>query len=152
MKPFIDFGEPTYRHYYIYQAFEDKKQTEARWGKDIIRRMSRLLFESIFHPKTDYSNFSVVWKAKAYVHVGEESRPTRYIRFDIGMYHDGFHITVDLNDLPRDVEVALKKKVFGDINRSSGFTKEIAKVAPIANDMFEYILDFLENYKKDANT
>ena len=152
MKPFIDFGEPTYRHYYIYQAFESKEQTIARWKNDIMERghMDRLMFEPEFHAKTDYSNFSIEWRAKAQRRI-EGISMFRSVRFTIGLYRDGFHINVDLSDLPMDIERALKYKVFGDLNRSNGFTKDVAKVAPITNAIFEHIIDFLDNYK-DANT
>lgn len=134
-------GLPTYRYYFIKDVFEKEEDIVERWDKDIKLKLDGYTTEWILkinRHKTNYSKLSITLARTFY------NEHQIYTNLEIGLYRDGFHITlVDLND------TELRKYLFGDINRSTAWTQEVAKVALIANEITTEIKKFIGEKNKE---
>lgn len=146
MKKFIEPGEPTYRYFFVKDAFESEVEMVERWDEDIKFKLDeddKWTMSANYHP-TLYSkqslellrNFNFYGRSSDYS-VGYKIGVLR-----IGMYADGFHISLSTDDME------LRNYVFEDINHYSGWTKEVAKVAPIANEIVKKIEQFIADKRK----
>ena len=131
-------GQPTYRYYYILDVFESEKEIVDRWDNDIKFKLddyAKEWFLKINRAKTDYSKLSITLIRTFYYETG-------HVKVEVGMYRDGFHIGLyDTSDLD------LKYNVFGQINRSQAWTQEVAKVAPITNEIIAEIKKYIAKKK-----
>jgi len=64
----------------------------------------------------------------------------------IGIYRDGFHLSIRNIDYLKNSEKLLQY-VFGDLNSTIGWTQEIEKVAPMMNSIIKDIEQFFQDNK-----
>lgn len=145
MKKFIDRREPTYRYYFIKDAFENEVEMVKRWDEDIKFKLDNdykwtlsANYHSTLYTKQSLELIQSFYYNQRYnLNFGHKLGVLR-----IGMYADGFHISLDTDDID------LRDYVFEGINQSSGWTKEVAKVAPIANEIVKKINEFIVEKRK----
>ena len=132
-------GDPTYRYYMIREVFEPEEMTKARWTDEIMSKLedSKPRWEiAVNHSPTQLSYRNISLRKMVYY-------PQGPMMVTIGMFRDGFHIQFGLEDVRGTSDI--KKDVFGDVNWFGAWTQEVAKVAPITNE----ILNAIRNYLKD---
>ena len=147
-RKYIEHGPKTYYRFFIKQAFDDNiSESNTRWDRLIRNKLSSSESWSAYHTnqKTKLSKWSISFVREMKFKLGA-------IVFKIELFRDGFHISIRQSTalrLPNYIIYNLRKKIFGDRNRSSGWTPTIEKVALMANAIVEEVKEYLES---DRNT
>jgi hypothetical protein len=121
----------------------DHHKTEKRWNDLVIKKLDDNMnwIPRYDMAPTELSRWEVVWRRNFTFKEGG-------VRAEIGVYRDGFHITLKsptTAHLSTENALGLSKKVFGEINRYTGWTPTIEKVAPMANAMVKEIKDYFKS-------
>lgn len=145
-RKYVESGPKTYQKFLLVSVFDkDHHKTEARWNNLIIKKLDDKL-NWIPHydmAPTELSRWEVIWRRSFTFREGS-------VRAEIGLYRDGFHITVKsptTAHLSTQHAFGLSEKIFGEINRYTGWTPTIEKVAPMANAIVKDIKDYFESLK-----
>jgi len=143
-------GKKTHLRFFIHGAFEDAGEHMRLWEKEIGYKLDSpaMWTASISSLKTQISRYNIYYETT-------RKYPPGLLTFEIGLYRDGFHINMQtlhdrshsaysghMNDSAR---IELSKGIFGDPNETEVWTQEIAKVAPMANELLNRIDEY---YKK----
>jgi hypothetical protein len=120
-------GEPTYRRFFIRCAFEEPRDHILLWDSTIR--------ENLDSPGkwTVSTNLNLTELSPYSIHYETTRRfNSEAIKIKIGLYRDGFHITMNgYGDL--------RKHLFNDVNQYGLWTQEAAKVAPMTNELLKKI-------------
>jgi len=133
-------GKKTYPRFLIRGAFEDANEHMKLWEKEIVSKLDQpeRWTASINPFKTELSKYLINYKT-------DRKYPNGSLTIKMGLYRDGFHITVGssltVGMLHKD-RFKLAKAIFGEINRNTLWTQEIAKVAPMANELLKRIEEY----------
>ena len=145
-RKYVERGPKTYQRFFIEQAWDkDHNETEARWDR-LIR--SKLDDTRSWQPRftktpTELSRWDVTLNKYMTFKQGSVS-------VAIGLYRDGFHVTVGSTTtahLSTEHTFGMQEKVFGEINRYTGWTPTTEKVVPMANAIVEEIYEYFKSLK-----
>jgi hypothetical protein len=142
MIKYRDPGDPTYRRFFVHSIFESRKEYAKLWNNIILDRLDQpeQWTTKLSNDKTDFGNNHV-----ELVHRGRFGKYT--FGFEIGLYRDGFHLRLDreIDYMGIGERGELLKTVFGDINRTHGWTREAEKVAPMMNSIIKEFEKFFKD-------
>lgn len=141
MRKYIERGEPTYRRFLILGAFEPIEAYAQLWAEHILDKLDS---PSLWTLKKSEHRTQI---ANKHIELTTRRRFGRFATFTIGLFRDGFHVNVsgDIDFMPSSELNKFRIDVFGEPNRSGGWTQEIAKVAPMANAIVKDVTKFLKD-------
>jgi len=131
-------GKMTYPRFFLKAAFEDSATMTGIWDKEIVKDLpggSASWTASLGPYPTNLSRYAITYSTTRRYLVG-------LLTFEIGIYRDGFHISMKTSGhgaMSNKDQFDLSEAIFGDPNRTSLWTQEIAKVAPMTNELLKKI-------------
>jgi hypothetical protein len=133
-------GKPTYRRFFIRGAFESSMKHKELWEEVIYDKLddkNLWVFDIDTTHSTQLSRYSIGLRTRRrYGKYG-----SGYVVVTIGLYRDGFHIKFDSEGTSR---IDMSKAIFDDPNRTSLWTKEAERVAPMTNELMKRIEEYYE--------
>jgi hypothetical protein len=126
-------GKPTYRRFFIRNAFESSMTHRRLWEEIIYDKLDDkgMWTFSTNNTPTELSPYSIHLSTRR-----KMSECPGHVFIEIGLYRDGFHIKFDSEGTSR---IDMSKAVFDDPNRNNLWTQEAERVAPMANDLVKRI-------------
>lgn len=135
-------GLPTYRRFFIHSIFNSQREYAKLWEKIILEKLDEPARWTLFQNKikTDFGSNHVELKSTR--RFGK-----RIVGFEIGLYRDGFHLSLTREEYNISIKERsnLLKRLFGDINLTSGWTQEAEKVAPMMNSIVKEVSEFFKD-------